>query len=283
MSAACSPEPDSWIGDSPSPDSTTPGSVNPTPTAGESSPDAGPAYLSMKTYARLSPQSESIFSPEDFPAKTSVSLDAVPGLAGNAADYGLSSPGLLASFDPDTSSWRTCQASLFEGWEEFSETWPRSGTTRSGTAYRLPPSAPHIYERGSSFWPTPTVDSASGRTTPYSQGGVPLQVAVRWRTPTVGMVNQAHSRDPEYAEKLAARGQTVTLAAQVQSWPTPTANRRSGLQSHGRNAILGQLNPTWVEWLMGCPLGWTDCELSETASSLQSRATSASESLSVKE
>jgi hypothetical protein len=20
------------------------------------------------------------------------------------------------------------------------------------------------------------------------------------------------------------------------------------------------LNPTWVEWLMGFPLGWTDCE-----------------------
>jgi hypothetical protein len=22
----------------------------------------------------------------------------------------------------------------------------------------------------------------------------------------------------------------------------------------------GALNPTWVEWLMGFPLGWTDCE-----------------------
>ena len=26
----------------------------------------------------------------------------------------------------------------------------------------------------------------------------------------------------------------------------------------------GQLNPTWVEWLMGFPLGWTDCVVSET-------------------
>ena len=26
----------------------------------------------------------------------------------------------------------------------------------------------------------------------------------------------------------------------------------------------GQLNPTWVEWLMGCPVGWTDLGDPET-------------------
>ena len=26
----------------------------------------------------------------------------------------------------------------------------------------------------------------------------------------------------------------------------------------GRQEAIGQLNPTWVEWLMGLPLGWTD-------------------------
>jgi hypothetical protein len=26
-----------------------------------------------------------------------------------------------------------------------------------------------------------------------------------------------------------------------------------------------QLNPSWVEWLMGWPIGWTDCEQSEMA------------------
>ena len=28
--------------------------------------------------------------------------------------------------------------------------------------------------------------------------------------------------------------------------------------------IGGQLNPTWVEWLMGFPIGWTDLNASET-------------------
>src|SRR3990167_1807991 len=37
-------------------------------------------------------------------------------------------------------------------------------------------------------------------------------------------------------------------------WPTPTATRRSGLQSHGKNALLGQVNPAFLEWLMGLPI-----------------------------
>lgn len=40
--------------------------------------------------------------------------------------------------------------------------------------------------------------------------------------------------------------------------PTPTANRWSGLQSHGRNLILGRMNPRYVEWMMGFPHGWVD-------------------------
>jgi hypothetical protein len=62
-------------------------------------------------------------------------------------------------------------------------------------------------------------------------------------------------------------------------WPTPSASegkyrlRASGdsqqfsrsLSSIMRRRALidgansGQLSPTWVEWLMGFPLGWTDC------------------------
>ena len=60
-------------------------------------------------------------------------------------------------------------------------------------------------------------------------------------------------------------------------WPTPSANNQKGgitglnggsgaraslRKLVGREMQLqmsgGQLNPTWVEWLMGFPLGWTD-------------------------
>jgi len=60
------------------------------------------------------------------------------------------------------------------------------------------------------------------------------------------------------------------LSGAVQMWPTPMstehkANRqtRENHQNGLTQAVLatetgGQLNPTWVEFLMGWPLGWTD-------------------------
>jgi hypothetical protein len=66
-----------------------------------------------------------------------------------------------------------------------------------------------------------------------------------------------------------------TLSKAVQIFPTPTVNdsKNNNAPSQltkgqgGRNlnvVIGGSLNPTWVEWLMGFPLGWTDLEHSET-------------------
>src|SRR4029077_19863587 len=86
------------------------------------------------------------------------------------------------------------------------------------------------------------------------------------------------------------------LATQVM-WPTPTArdwkdgtaascanvpeNCLLGRAVHTREQqtqVGGSLNPTWVEWLMGYPLGWTDCEHSGTASSPRSPNGSAARS-----
>ena len=60
-------------------------------------------------------------------------------------------------------------------------------------------------------------------------------------------------------------------------WPTPTAddasnvnpkpNRFMGLVAavNGQESQrTGKLNPMWVEWLMGFPIGWTDLEDSAT-------------------
>lgn len=66
------------------------------------------------------------------------------------------------------------------------------------------------------------------------------------------------------------------------SWPTPTARdwKDTGpnvnydkLRRKFRLAgfVNGPPNPPWVEWLMGFPIEWTDCEHSETRSSRKSQ------------
>ncbi len=58
-------------------------------------------------------------------------------------------------------------------------------------------------------------------------------------------------------------------------WPTPTARdyrapglpekRQARMEERAQplpEVIGGMLNPQWVEWLMGFPIGWTDCEVS---------------------
>jgi hypothetical protein len=93
------------------------------------------------------------------------------------------------------------------------------------------------------------------------------------------MVNQDRSQDPQYMSKLLAKGQTVSLAAQMKSaemLPTPTANdsKNSTLPPSqvDRDGLAGTmlrddsiptgeatyLNPSFVEEMMGYPVGWTD-------------------------
>lgn len=76
----------------------------------------------------------------------------------------------------------------------------------------------------------------------------------------------------------------MSLGVAVKMFPTPTAREakdfglvlkgkprkyllhslgREISQEHGLDQV-GRLNPEWVEWLMGWPIGWTDCERAET-------------------
>ena len=83
--------------------------------------------------------SRSISSVGDSPAKTSAWPEGAQDSTGPDRDCGQNTRASFASFDPDTSSWKTSQRCLVGGWVEFSETWPRAGTIRRGTVYQLPP------------------------------------------------------------------------------------------------------------------------------------------------
>lgn len=199
-------------------------------------------------------------------ARTSVSPAKEQGSTGLGPASGATWRASLAKFDPASSSWKTAQRSLLEDSDECSPTWPRSGTTVDGQCWELTISAPHISATASGLWPTPVSDDTGIRKKRYSQGGTPLSLAVTtWPTPTVC---------GNYNRKGASPTSGDGLATAVAKWPTPTSvsgNQVGRLDEWGGSRsrevmrtlvtateLGGSLNPTWVEWLMGWPLGWTD-------------------------
>lgn len=56
------------------------------------------------------------------------------------------------------------------------------------------------------------------------------------------------------------------IYAKAALYPTPKAQNVNSPSNHGeggpdlQTVIGGSLNPPWVEWLMGWPIGWTDLE-----------------------
>ena len=248
-----------------------------------------------------------LFPAEELPSMQSAAVSPVRTLARLASELvskirdlasGSSTRVSLANFDPDTSSWRTSQACLVSGWETFSESWPRSGIMLSGIAYPLPPSAPLTEEIASGLLPTPvTIDSGSRFNKSDSKGAAlrPTLGAMAkfnlWPTPTVPNGGRTLHHVDEWRGSSAyhnGKKVQVDLAQAVRMWPTPTAINDTGGAAlckwggAGSRAKLktmvspeelnGALNPTWVEWLMGFPLGWTDCGPSETRSFRKSRS-----------
>ena len=91
-----------------------------------------------------------------FPVRTSAQEEPGKGSTALGRDYGERWSESLAKLDPNLYSWRTPQLSLLEDSEQFSETWPRSGSMRSGTCFRRPTLAPTTYANVSGLLPTPT-------------------------------------------------------------------------------------------------------------------------------
>ena len=232
-----------------------------------------------------------------FPARTSASQAKAPALTESAAACGPTWRASLARFDLATSSWKTAQRSLLGDLDESSVIWPRSGMTADGQCWELSALERRTKETGSGLWPTPTAalhwsggSDCAGKRRPEN-----LASAVKtWPTPTSSLGTNGGKVTPTKAreggtliEALSARttwptptvcgnynrkGASATsgdgLATAVLKCATPTSRDwRSGKASQAtmeRNSrplseqIGGSLNPTWVEWLMGWPLGWTD-------------------------
>ena len=144
-------------------------------------------------------------------------------------------PASWVRFDRGSSSWRTRQLSLLEGSTKCSATWPRWGTMRSGECWARGTLAPTTSGTASGLLPTPT-----------TQGNDLCPSMQKW---------------PRH--RNLARAMLLT--------PTAHNAKETGAPSeYRRNAPTlgsiagGTLNPEWIEWRMGWPIGWTDCAALET-------------------
>ena len=123
------------------------------------------------------------------------------------------------------------------------------------------------------LWPTPTVKGNHNKKELSDKAGDGLETAVkRWPTPRA-----QSATGPRRSPRAGKEG--IDLQTAVQLFPTPSATDWKGAGKKGelrdrldyavergstkskkydRPPDGGQLNPTWVEWLMGWPLEWTD-------------------------
>lgn len=158
------------------------------------------------------------------PEKERESMAHAPGCGGRWRE-------LSVRYDRYSCSWKTHRSLFEEGFPACSLILPKWGSMLDGELSELLMLERRTSGTGCGLWPTPTVCGNYNRKGASAKSGDGLATAVlRCATPT--------ARD----------------------WKSGKASQAT----HDRNSrplseqIGGSLNPTWVEWLMGWPLGWTD-------------------------
>ena len=166
---------------------------------------------------------------------------------------------------------------------------------RNGIVYQLEPSAPLTKGTGSGLLPTPTAHIVKETGAPSEMKRKSPGLGTLART---GNLDEAVDELPEESfptpvasdavrNSLTYMGGNDTLLGRVlkneENWPTPNARDYKGPPGRGSQARGGRqsslpakvrdrsgpgpLNPTFLEWLMGFPIGWTESKPSETPSS----------------
>jgi len=191
----------------------------------------------------------------DFHAKTLALPEEEQELKVKEVECGKKWQESLAKLDPNTLLWKIPQCSLLEDSEQSLEIWPKWGSMRNGECF-----------------PQPMLE----RTIKESEFGFVPNNKTFFHTPfTTGIDGGSNSRK--------------ALKKRMKEWPTPSTRDYKGgyLGGRIRNGEVswdtldvavqftdnqskdgGQLNPNWVEWLMGWLLGWTDLKPLEMDKSL---------------
>lgn len=212
--------------------------------------------------------------PADSHASRSASPESGRGRATTATcgrrcseSYANSDPlGCLVKTCLESSIWRSTRCCL---------TWKTSATPRNRLLFRLAASMPRTKENESQLWPTPSTGAA------LCAGSGNFQTLKRMAEK--GLITEEERRqlsqgnggktNPGLLEWLMGYEQEFTKLI-----PTPTASgyrgamskRFFGVGDYRHNltellectplGIIGRMNPEYLEWLMGYPIGWTESD-----------------------
>jgi hypothetical protein len=205
----------------------------------------------METSKKLTGEQLSLWT--SFAADTLANHLALPGnekeqMTPDTFGLGCGTP--LAHYSPDTQSWKTSEDISLWGEQPSLVSLPKSGMTRNGVLYPQPDWVRPIDATELSSWPTPrssaamaeNLDNVRRRVERRGRLGSKLEESVAmWPTPR------------------AAQGQARNHTVYPRCMDKPQ-NLENRLAQVDPTLIGGKLNPTWVEWLMGFPLGWTALE-----------------------
>ena len=150
---------------------------------------------------------------------TPASPSRTRGSGGGKRTRGTSGPSYsepFALYDHELSCWRTSPDTGATGSDEFSETWPRAGTTRNGQAFERPMLVPPTAESGSS--------SSRNLPTPDASNMNDGEDLTKW----------TERRARVKAEKRNGNGFGTPLAVAVRLLPTPTCQPSTG-NGHARS------------------------------------------------
>ena len=188
---------------------------------------------------------------EASPAKTSRAPEEETESKGDEVASSSTSCESFAWYDRATSSWRTYQCSLLEtaagGCQLYSGSWPRAGTMQNGIVSQRQPLAPLTAATEYSSWPTPNANPTR-----------PNEGNVRFLRAKV----LAGDLSEQEAKGMLDGKSPFTPQGKLGEYVPPALLPQQ--ESPHEVVTGGKLNPTFVEWLMGFPLGWTVCEPSET-------------------
>ena len=199
---------------------------------------------------------------EAFLAKILVQQEKAQESKASEVKCGKKWPEWFAKLDRNTYLWKIRQCSLFEDLELSLQTWPRWGSMQNGVCWEQP------------MLVLTTKETESG-----------LKPRHKLPTPTCNphLPNlNSNTTGPKNLMQVA-NGEWEHLMPPKQIYPTPTVRdykgangfetskkkMENGLRAHmgqlpnvvqnlEQKPIGGNLNPMWVEWLMGWPLGFTD-------------------------